>query len=462
MDEAPEFDFNAEQLVEQAREFFRKGRLGEAEACLRKAIDLEPDRSAWRLNLGVTLQAAGRGEEALQCFEIACKCAPKHAEPRLAAAIAAAALGRWPVALKWAEQATQFDPSLDAGWGCRVESLRRLGRREDAMLVFYLAQQHLEAMPATLQAVADVLVEDAKIERAMWCLREAIRLEPNLPRARTRLAQLLGDGGHAHRAVELLTEELRLRPGDVSTLLAFGDVLLRQRRDPEAAEKFRRAIEIDPANAAARWRLGVLAANTRRFDEACTELEMAMRLDPSNPLPRVELARARLENGEMAEAARLLEIHVQQCAPETNPRLENVEAAVNLASLMLAAQKPALAARVLTAAMRFERVKNAAMPWQKLALAHYRNSDLDKGNEASERLLAIEPENLFAMHNLGLAWLSRGDNAKAMSWIRKGLAIKPNDASFRRLRWRARIFRYPWLARLIRSDAREAGTIKPM
>ncbi len=451
MDDSPEFESSAEQLVEQARDFFRRGRLGEAEACLRKAIELEPERSAWRLNLGVTLQAAGRGEEALQCFEIACQCAPKHAEPRLAAAMAAAALGRWPVALKWSEQATQFDPSLDAAWGCRVESLRRLSRREDAMVAFYLAQQNLEIMPATLQNVAEVLVEDAKIDRAMWCLREAIRLEPNLPRARTRLAQLLGDGGHAHRAIELLTEELRLRPGDVGTLLAFGDVLLRQRRNPEAAEKFRRAIEIDPANAAARFRLGVLAVNTRRFAEACTELEMAMRLDPTNPLPRVELARARLENGESAEAGRLLEVHVQHCPPETNPRLDNVEFAVNVSALMLAAQRPALAARALTAAMRFDRVKNTALAWQKLALAHYCNNDLERANEASLTLLKLDPKNVCALHNLALACLAQGEISNAMSWIRAGLAAKPNDISFRRMRWRARLLRYPLLSRLIRS-----------
>jgi tetratricopeptide (TPR) repeat protein len=307
-------------------------------------------------------------------------------------------------------------------------------------------------MPGTLQAVADVLVEDGKLDRAMWCLREAIRLEPNLPRARTRLAQLLGDGGHAHRAVELLTEELRLRPGDVGTLLAFGDLLMRQRRNPEAAEKFRRAIEIDPANAAARWRLGALACNARRFDEACTELEMAMRLDPSNPLPRLELARARLEKGELAESGRLLDQHVQQCPPESDPRLESGDAAVGLAALMLAAQRPDLAARTLTAAMRFDRVKNAALPWQKLALAQYRHHELELGNHASERLLQIEPENLCAIHNLGLAWLLLGDAARAMEWIRRGLALKPNDASFRRLRWRARIMRHRWLARLIRAE----------
>jgi tetratricopeptide (TPR) repeat protein len=118
---------------------------------------------------------------------------------------------------------------------------------------------------------------------------------------------------------------------------------------------------------------------------------------------------------------------------------------------MLAAQRPGLAARVLTAAMRFDRVKNAALPWQKLALAHYRNNDLERGNEASEKLLEIESDNVCALHNLALACLRQGDISKAMSWIRLGLSAKPNDASFRRLRWRARILRYPLLARLIRS-----------
>jgi Flp pilus assembly protein TadD len=82
MSEWQEPDQRAEQLAEKARELFQKGRLKEAEACLREAIELEPERGSWRMNLGVTLQALGRTDEALRCFEMACQRSPDHAEPR--------------------------------------------------------------------------------------------------------------------------------------------------------------------------------------------------------------------------------------------------------------------------------------------------------------------------------------------------------------------------------------------
>jgi tetratricopeptide (TPR) repeat protein len=202
MSEWQEPDQRAEQLAEKARELFQKGRLKEAEACLREAIELEPERGSWRMNLGVTLQALGRTDEALRCFEMACQRSPDHAEPRIAAAIAAAALERWKLALKWAEEATQRKPDIDAAWAVRIESLRRLGRREDASLAFYLAQQHLDAAPSTLQAMAEVLLEEGKTERAAWSLREALRLEPSLARVRVRLAQIAADSEKIAPAVQ--------------------------------------------------------------------------------------------------------------------------------------------------------------------------------------------------------------------------------------------------------------------
>ena len=238
----------AEQLAEKARELFQRRRFKEAEACLREAIELQPDHGAFRMNLGVTLQALGRTDEALRCFEMASARSPDHAEPRVAAAVAAASLQRWKLALKWAEEATDRKPDIDAAWAVRIEAQRRLGRRDDASLSFYLAQQHLDAAPATLQAMAEVLLEEGKTERAAWSLREALRLEPALPRVRIRLAQLAADSGQPHRAIELLTEETRHHPGDVQAWIAFGDLFARLRRGPEAAEKYRRAVELGRAS----------------------------------------------------------------------------------------------------------------------------------------------------------------------------------------------------------------------
>jgi len=441
----------AEQLAEKAREHFQRGQLVQAEACLREAIELEPERGTYRMNLGVTLQALGRTDEALRCFELASQRSPDHAEPRVAAAIAAAALQRWALALKWSEEATQRKPDLDAAWACRIESLRRLGRRDDASLAFYLAQQHLESAPTTLQAMAEVLLEEGKTERAAWSLREALRLEPTLARVRIRLAQLAADNGQPHRAVELLTEETRHHPGDVNAWISFGDLLMRLRRGPEAAEKYRRAIELNPESANAHWRLGALALAARRLDEACIELEIATRLDPENPAPRVELAHAFLERGEPAEAARLLEIHAERTAPESDDRLENPQAAAALAELLLRADRAALAARTLTAAMRFSACAKDATVLRRLARARYEAGDLVAADQASRALFRIDAKSSAAPYNLGLSCLQQGRLTEARSWIRKGLAVQPRDAGLRRLLLRT------WLARVLQLMGRQPG-----
>jgi tetratricopeptide (TPR) repeat protein len=451
-------DNRAEELAEKARALFQKGRYKEAEACLREAIELDPDHGAWRMNLGVTLQALGRTDEALRCFELASARSPDHAEPRVAAAVAAASLQRWQLALKWAEEATQRKPDIDAAWAVRIESLRRLGRREDASLAFYLSQQHLEASPATLQAMAEVLLEEGKTERAAWSLREALRLEPSLARVRIRLAQLAADGGQPHRAIELLTEETRHHPGDVQAWIAFGDLLVRLRRAPEAAEKYRRAVELDPDSAAARWRMGSLALAARRLDEACAELEMAMRLDADNPAPRVELAHARLERGERDEAARLLEVHAERTPPEQDPRLDNPQGAVSLAELMLRADRPAMAARTLSAALRFAACRKDAALFRKLALARYRSGDLKGGDEASQHLHRLDASDAAAPYNLALSALQRGNLTEAATWARRGLSEHPRDAGLRRVLLRIWMARFiPWLRKATPSDIGHAS-----
>lgn len=433
MDPLQPDDDRAQNLAEKAREHFHKGRLKEAEACLREAIELEPGHGVLRMHLGITLQAQGRTDEALRCFELASRRSPDQPEPRLAAAVAAASLERWSLSLKWAEDACRCKPDLDGAWACRIESLRRLGRREDASLAFYMSQQHVEQGPASLQAMSEVLLEEGKSDRAAWCLREALRLEPGLARARIRLAQLSADGGQSHRAVELLTEEVRKHPGDVAAWLAFGDLLVRLRRSPEAAEKYRRAIELDPDSAAARWRLGTLALASRRLEEACAELEMAVRLDESNPAPRVELAHARLERGESAEAARLLEVHAERTPPEQDDRLQNAQAAASLGELMLRAGRPALAARTLSAALRFPACARDAQVLRKLALARYRAGDLPAGDDASRRLHRLHPADRAAAYNLALSALQRDRLDEAAEWIRTGLRSHRSDGGFRRL-----------------------------
>ena len=82
-------DWNtAEEHVDRALELFRRGRLEEAEQSLRRALEIAPDRGDWQFNLALTLDAAGRIDEAVQWYLEAHKSLPEESEITVATGIA--------------------------------------------------------------------------------------------------------------------------------------------------------------------------------------------------------------------------------------------------------------------------------------------------------------------------------------------------------------------------------------
>ena len=73
-----------EQHANRAREMLRQGRLKDAERELRAAVASDPSRGDWMLNLGWTLEAIGRQDEALQQYRQSATLLPTARDPRLA------------------------------------------------------------------------------------------------------------------------------------------------------------------------------------------------------------------------------------------------------------------------------------------------------------------------------------------------------------------------------------------
>ena len=55
----------ADKLADRAHRLFEAGRFDEAESTLRRALAIDPTRTEWYVNLGLTLEAAGRYEDAI-------------------------------------------------------------------------------------------------------------------------------------------------------------------------------------------------------------------------------------------------------------------------------------------------------------------------------------------------------------------------------------------------------------
>ncbi len=456
---------DAEAHADRALEMYERGRWAEAEAELRKALSLNPDQAEWHFNLGLTLEAAGRDADALTSYERAVELMPDQPDPLLAAGVVANRLGQYQRAIGYLELALKLEPQLEAAYAHKIDSHIRLGDHDEAETTFYLAQHALpEPSAQCLAVMAESLLHRGMYERAEWCLKEALRLEPNLPRLRARLAAVSASTGKPQRALQLYLRELRDDPGSIETLLEYGELLMELGRLPEAAEKFRRVLELEPANVDAHYELGQIAMASRRFEQAHLEFELVLKLDPSFPGIRAMVGEVLLCRGKVAEAREyLLQEHEQlitalgETAPKAQPSLpsppssshgqsaDRTELAVGndsawsishlarVARLLLEAQEPAKAATLLEHAVAQQETPDLL---RQLALSRFLAGDRDGGTAASRRVLRLDPVCVRSMHNLALAALEQGQVRIAAGWVSRGLRVDRNDDGLRRLRMR--------------------------
>ncbi|TVQ58389.1 MAG: tetratricopeptide repeat protein, partial [Phycisphaerales bacterium] len=289
---------DAESHADRAFEMYERGMWAEAESELRKALSLNPHQADWHFNLGLTLEAAGRDFDALASYERAIGLADEFPEPLIAAAVVAMRVGRVESAVDWLRRAIELDGTIEAAHAHLIEAQVRLGQHEEAETSFYIAQYALpEPSALCYAAVAEALLQREQYERGGWCLREAMRINPTLPRLRARLGNVYAALGDSRRALHLYLRDLRDDPGNVDTLLDYGELLMEFNRHGEAAEKFRRVLELEPANVDAHFRLGQIASRTKRFERAMVEFELVLKLDPNYPRIRLALAEVLIARG---------------------------------------------------------------------------------------------------------------------------------------------------------------------
>ena len=434
--------FDAEEHADRALDMYERGRWAEAEAELRKAIALNPDQPEWHFNLGLTLEASERDAEALNCYERAVDLMPGQIDPLLAAGIVANRVGKFERAIEWFERALQVDPQCELAYAHQIESSVRLGRHEEAEVTFYLAQQALEERSAhCLAMIAESLVQRRRYDRAEWCLWQALRLDPSIPRLRARLGAVYAATERPRRALQMFLRDLRDDPGNIDTLLEYGEALIDVGRLPEAAEKFRRVLELEPANVDAHYRLGDIALESGRYEQAHLEFELVLKLDPQFPQIRAALAEALIRRGRVDRARPYLREELD-LLPDVERGDEDL---APFGALLLEAGMPAEAAGVFKQAIE----ASAESPdlLRKLALARFRAGDREGGVKASRRVLRDDARCLVSMHNLALAALEQRRIRLAAGWIDRGLRIDRHDDGLRRLRMRLWL---AWLGRILR------------
>ncbi len=325
-----------------------------AHAAYLRAQALAPDVADWWYLDGMVLQRLVRHAEAAERFERAVAASPglltaraRRAEALFDAGMLEAsagaydALGAYPAAApvaalgrgrlaaragRHADAAVEFQraielfPEFGAAYYGLAQSLRALGRREEARVALEQHRVHGTRWPAIddpLSARVALVRDDPRghlfrglrlaelgdLPGAIDAHEAALARNPSLAQAHANLISLYGRTGQWAQAEAHYKAVLAIGYNVDEAYYNYGVLLGLQRRWTEAAVAFRAAIEANPLHAMARNNLGQILEGERKVSEAMDQYRQAVAANPQLRLARYNLGRMLLAVRQVENAA---------------------------------------------------------------------------------------------------------------------------------------------------------------
>ena len=226
--------------------FKEQGKLDEAVACCRRALELAPDFAEAHNNLGVAFKEQGKLDEAVACYCRARELKPDFAEAHNNLGVAFKDQGKLDQAVACCRRALELAPNY-------AEAHNNLG-------------------------VA--LKEQGKLDEAIGCYRRAWKLKPDYAEVHSNLGNALKDQGKLEEAVACHRRALVLKPDSAEVHGNLGNALKKQGKLDEALACCRRALELKPDHAEAHSNLGAAFKDQAKLEEALACFRRALELKP--------------------------------------------------------------------------------------------------------------------------------------------------------------------------------------
>ncbi len=176
-----------------------QGHYDKAIAHYKTALHSEPHAIIWN-NLGRSLVATGKLEEAIKAFQNALKLNPSFANAHRNLALALARSGRLQEALIHLGDAARLEPENATVHNIYAVMLGRAGRTTEAIQQFQIALRLAPDVATTHVNLANLLAKQHAWDEAMAHYSEALRLNPAFVEAHCYVASLLLEQGRTEDA----------------------------------------------------------------------------------------------------------------------------------------------------------------------------------------------------------------------------------------------------------------------
>ena len=267
--------------------YFDKGRLDEAMACFRKALEIQPDSANAHFNLGHILFRQGRLDEAAAHFQRDLEIQPNDAKAHSNLALVLLQKGQTDEAMAHCRKALEIQPDFAEAHYNLGNALVQKGQLDEAIVQF---QKALEIQPDSAEVhnnLGWVLLQSGRLDEAIAHFQRVLKIQPGFALAHGNLAMALIRNGQAREAIAQYQLFLKLQPDNADALSDLAWVLATWpeasiRNGTEAIQLTRRANQLtggqDPMTLRA---LAAAYAEGGQFAEAVSVARRALELAES-------------------------------------------------------------------------------------------------------------------------------------------------------------------------------------
>jgi putative PEP-CTERM system TPR-repeat lipoprotein len=472
-------------LLAQAQAAMSQGQIAEAQIHLKSLLQAQPDSPMGRFEMGrlsLAMGAFGSAEEDLK-RALDLKVDPALAlQPYLESLLlqgdsakiqaAAAALDKGPAAQRALaqvylgrslmqegkaalarghfERALQFEPnSVLAQVGMAALELSPSGDQEKAKSLTKALAQQAPKDPEVLALQAHIARIEGKVEQARTALVRAVSEKPFDPMLHASLIQTsieLKDYDTALKQIEtarlytpqsaLLTyfdAQIAFRQGRIglarervlaslaaapdfrAAVQLSGEVALLTQEFNVAEASAKKLLESDPKSVAATRTLGRAYLAMGSPERALTAIKPFIEAGSMDPVLLAVAAEAFLKTGDSARAMALLDQAVKQSGGDVSLK-------VSAANVKMAAGERSQALAILDSGLTEGDIAQAGLS---VASSYASAKAYDKANAVLEAYIKARPKDPAGPHAQGMIALQRGNNAQAVEFWNRALALDP-------------------------------------
>jgi tetratricopeptide (TPR) repeat protein len=274
-------------------------------------------------------------------------------------------------------------------------------RLDEAVACFQEALRLRPEFPEAHNNLGNVFFLQEKLEDAVIHYRQALVLNPDYAEAHNNLGLALVRNGKPEEALEHYRQALRLLPNSAEAHNNLGNAFLEGGNVPEAIQCFQHAVRLKPNYAKAYHNLGIALERQEKVDEALQSYRQALQLQPAS-----------------------------------------AETLCNLGIILERKDQLDEAIRCYREALRVK--PNFVEAYNNLGLALERQEKFDEAIRCYEQALQIKPDSAMACTNLGNVHWAMARYEKALALYEQALGWCPDSAETHFNRSRLRLLQGNW------------------